>query len=94
MQHSHEGTALLRFHGNAFNIFYAVVRDRCTSTVQMDCIVAFIWQQSVRGSATMLHYVYCCLSSSGSCPQVLPYKANNQAMCFVYHNIFKLLLLI
>ena len=34
-------------------------------------------------------YIHC-LSSPGSRLQVLPYKAINQAKCFVYHNIFKL----
>jgi hypothetical protein len=73
--------------------FYAVARDRCTSTVQSDCIVAFSRQQCLRESATLLHYTYIAFLLAHSL-RFLPYKATNQAKCFVCHNIFKLLKLI
>ena len=78
-----------RFH----YFFYAVARDRRTSTVQSDCIVAFSRQQCLRESATLLHYTYIAFLLAHSL-RFLPYKATNQAKCFVCHNIFKLLKLI
>ena len=91
MQRSSDRTALLRFHGNVFNIFYAVQKDRCTSTVETDCIVAFPRQQCYAKAPQ------CYIIHIGLLPFFVwftPYKAINQAKCFAYHSIFKLVQMI